>query len=159
MTENAHASEPASDRDLTITRVFNAPARLLFESYGKCEHIKRWFGPVGWPVTMCEMDFRVGGRWRFAMTGPSGVQNTPFGGQYLEIVPNKKIVYDNAFEVPDAEKMIMTVTFDEADGKTTLTIHTLFASIAMKNGHVALGFIEGTNSGLDQLGELVSEMQ
>ena len=49
----------------------------------------KWFGPVGWPVTMGEVDFRKGGRWRMAMTGPSGQQNTPFGGEYLEIVPNR----------------------------------------------------------------------
>ena len=50
----------------------------------------KWFGPKGWPVTMCEMDFRVGGSFRFAMTGPSGKQNTPFGGEYREIVPNRE---------------------------------------------------------------------
>ena len=82
------------------------------------------------------MDFRKGGRFRFQMTGPDGKQNTPFGGEYLEIVPNRKIVYDNAFETPGAEKMIVTITYDEEGGKTTLTIHTLFASVAMKNEHV-----------------------
>ena len=64
----------------------------------------QWFGPKGWPITLCEMDFREGGRFRFAMTGPDGKQNTPFGGEYLEIVPNRKIVYDNAFELPDAPR-------------------------------------------------------
>jgi uncharacterized protein YndB with AHSA1/START domain len=139
-----------------ITRVFDAPARLLFLAYSKPEHVKRWFGPVGWPVTLCEMDFRVGGTFRMAMTGPNGRLNTPFGGTYLEIVPDRKIVYDNGFELPGAERSVVTVTFDEADGKTTLTIHTLFESVNMYRTHVAVGYEQGTRSGLDQLEALVA---
>lgn len=158
MRANESVSEPEADRTVVITRVFDAPARLLFEAYSKPEHIMRWFGPKGWPVTLCEMDFRVGGKFRFAMTGPSGKQNTPFGGEYLEIVPNRKIVYDNGFETPGAGRMVVTVTYDEKDGKTTLTIHTLFESIAMRNSHMSRGYEQGTNSGLDQLADLVAEM-
>ena len=158
MKASAVANEPESQREVTITRVYDAPARRLFEAYSKPEHIMNWFGPKGWPVTLCEMDFRVGGSFRFAMTGPSGRQNTPFGGEYREIVPNKKIVYDNGFETKGAGRMLVTVTFNEKDNKTTLTIHTLFESIAMRNSHVSRGFEQGTNSGLDQLGELVAEM-
>ncbi|WP_437671585.1 SRPBCC domain-containing protein [Sorangium sp. So ce131] len=159
MRANENSSEPAAEREYVITRVFDAPARLLFEAYSKPEHIKRWFGPRGWPVTLCEMDFRTGGRFRFAMTGPSGQQNTPFGGEYLEIVQDRKIVYDNGFESPGAERMIVTVTFEESGGKTTLTIHTLFGSIAMKNDHLGLGYEQGVGSGLDQLAELAAEMR
>jgi uncharacterized protein YndB with AHSA1/START domain/dihydrofolate reductase len=151
-----NASESESSRELVIQRFIDAPARILFEAYSKPEYIRQWFGPVGWPVTLCEMDFRKGGRFRFAMTGPDGKQNTPFGGQYLEIVPNQKIVYDNAFEVPGAEKMVVTVTFREERGGTQLTIHTLFASVAMYREHVGGGFEQGTNSGLDQLAELAA---
>lgn len=156
---NASDNEPKEAREHVITRVFDAPARLLFEAYSKPEHLKHWFGPVGWPLTLVEVDFRVGGRYRFAMTGPSGVQNTPFGGTYLEIVEARKIVFDNAFEEPGAERMIMTVTFDEQGGKTKLTLHTLFASVAMKNAHVGHGFDAGTNSAFDQLGELVAGLK
>ena len=158
MQASAVKNEPESEREITITRIYHAPARLLFEAYSKPQHVMKWFGPKGWPLTLCEMDFRVGGRFRFAMTGPSGKQNTPFGGEYLAIVLNKKIVYDNGFETPGAGRMVVTVTFDEKDGKTTLTIHTLFESIAMRNSHVSHGFEQGTNSGLDQLSELVAEM-
>lgn len=145
--------------DVVITRVFDAPARLLFAAYSQPEHIKKWFGPVGWPVTLAEIDFRVGGAFRFAMTGPSGEQNTPFGGDYLEIVPDRKIVYDNGFHEPGAEKMIVTITFDEVDGKTTLTMHTQFPSREMYDIHVGGGFEVGTNSGLDQLETLMAELQ
>lgn len=158
MSASARAAEPESEREVTITRVYDAPARLLFEAYSKPEHIKQWFGPKDWPVTLCEMDFRVGGKFRFAMTGPSGRQNTPFGGEYREIIPNRRIVYDNGFETKGSGRMLVTVTFDETDGKTTLTIHTVFESVAMRNSHVSRGFEQGTNSGLDQLGDLVAAM-
>jgi len=158
MPADAPADEPESEREVTITRVFDAPARLLFEAYSKAEHIKQWFGPVGWPVTLCEMDFRVGGKFRFAMTGPSGKQNTPFGGTYREIIQNRKIVYDNGFETEGAGRMVVTVSFDEQGGQTTLTLHTVFESIAMYRSHMSRGFEQGTNSGLDQLGALVAAM-
>lgn len=159
MSANAGAGEAEADRELIITRSFDAPARLLFEAWSKPEHLKKWFGPVGYPVTMCEMDFRVGGLWRAAMTGPSGTQQTPFGGEYLEIVPNRRIVFSNGFELPGAEKMIMTISFDEKDGKTLLTMRTLFASIAQKATHVGAGMAEGIASGLDQLTDVVAALK
>ncbi len=158
MSTSERAPESIADREVIITRVFDVPAHLLFEAYSKPEHIMRWFGPEGWPVTHCEMDFRVGGRYRFAMTGPDGKQNTPFGGEYLEIVPDRKIVYDDSFESPGAEQMVVTVTFEEDAGRTTLTIATLFASLAMKQAHMGAGYSQGVGSGLDQLAELVAEM-
>ncbi|MFZ5783587.1 MAG: SRPBCC domain-containing protein [Pseudomonadota bacterium] len=147
----AGAGRQDGDRELTITRIYDAPAHLLFEAWSRPEHLMRWFGPVGWPVTLCEVDFRKGGRWRMAMTGPSGEQNEPFGGVYLEIVPDRKIVFDNAFEGNPAKKMVMTVTFEETAGRTTLTWHTLFMSPAMKDEYVGMGIEAGANSGLDQL--------
>lgn len=79
-------------------------------SYGGPQRagLRRWFGPKGWPPTLREVDFRPGGRFRFAMTGPSGEQNTPLGGEYPEIVPNRRIVFDNSFEQPGSEKMVVT---------------------------------------------------
>ena len=149
-----------SSRSITITRLFDAPPHLVFLAHSKPEHVKRWFGPVGWPLTMCEMDFRTGGSFRFAMTGPTGVQNPAFGGNYLEIVPNERIVYDNSFELPGAETMVTTVTFEEQPGgRTLLTHHTVFGSLAMHATHIGAGFEAGTNSGLDQLEDVVAELK
>ena len=152
-------AQPATDRTHVITRQYDAPARLLFEAWSKREHLMKWFGPKGWPVTMCELDFREGGRFRMAMTGPSGVQNNPFGGQYHEIVPNRKIVFDNGFEEPGAERMVVTVTFEETAGRTLLTITTLFANAAMKTEYLGLGYEQGFGSGLDQLGDVVAALR
>lgn len=150
-------SEPATLREITLTRVIDAPAALLFEAYSRPEHIMKWFGPVCWPVTLAEIDFRVGGTFKFAMTGPSGVQNDPFGGTYLEIVPDKKIVYDNGFNFE--KMMVVTVTFDELEGgKTRLVMHTVFADDETAKMHLGGGFEEGTNSGLDQLEDLAADL-
>jgi uncharacterized protein YndB with AHSA1/START domain/DNA-binding transcriptional ArsR family regulator len=154
-----NARETIAERELIVNRDFDVPARFLFEAYSKPEHLKRWFGPKGYPLTLCEVDFRVGGRFRFAMTGPDGKQNTPFGGEYLEIVPNTKIVFDNSFEESNARKMIMTVTFEERAGKTKLVMHTLFESKAMRDEYLGLGMVEGINSGFDQLADVVAELR
>jgi uncharacterized protein YndB with AHSA1/START domain len=159
MAANAGAAEPEADREITITRTYDAPARLLFEAWTKAEHLMKWFGPKGWPITMCEVDFRQGGRWRMAMTGPTGEQNVPFGGEYLEIVPNRRIVLSNGFELPGAEKMVWTVTFDEKGGKTVLTIHTLFPSIAQKAVYIGAGFQQGLGMCLDQLIAVVASLK
>lgn len=148
---------PESERTFVMEREFDAPARALFEAYSRPEMIKRWFGPVGWPVTLAEIDFRVGGRWRFAMTGPSGVQNTPFGGRYLEIEPDRRIVFDNTFEADGAETMVMHVTLEPlGERRTRLTLRTVFGSTAMMRSHLEQGFEAGTSSAYDQLADLTA---
>ncbi|HRA47378.1 MAG TPA: SRPBCC domain-containing protein, partial [Thermomicrobiales bacterium] len=119
---------------------------------------RRWFGPVGWPLTLCEMDFRVGGKWRFAMTGDSGVQSTPFGGTYLEIVPNRRIKFDNSFEEEGSKTMIMTWDYEDLGARSRLTMTTLFESVAMKNEYLAYGMEEGVASSFDQLAEVAAEI-
>jgi uncharacterized protein YndB with AHSA1/START domain len=152
---NAAVTEPESEREVFITRVFDLPARILFLACSRPEHMMKWFGPKGYPLTLCEMDFRVGGKYRFAMStcpdGGKSVQMMPFGGEYLEIVQDRKISYTSSFEKPGAEQMIVTITFVESGARTTLTIHTVFGSIAMKKQHVGMGYENGVGSGLDQL--------
>lgn len=158
--------EPASMREAQVSRVMSVPARFIFEAYSKPGHLKRWFGPVGYPVTHCESDFRVGGRWRMAMTGPDGVQGPFFGGTYLEIAPRSRIVYDNGFEdgvgggmnLRHAGRMVMTTTFVEEGGTTTVTVTTLFESVAMKEEYLGIGMAEGILSGMDQLEDVAREL-
>lgn len=159
MGARASTAESTADREVVITREFAAPARLLFAAYSTPEHVMAWFGPKGWPLTLCEMDFREGGRFRFAMTGPDGRQGTPFGGEYLQIVPNRKIVYDNGFEAPGAEKMVVSISFDEEGETTRLTIRTLFASVAMKDEHMGAGYEAGVRSSLDQFAAVIAAMR
>ena len=153
--------EPIAEREVVITRVLDAPARLLFTAYSTPEHLRQWFGPPGWRLTLCDLDFRVGGRLRLAMTGSDGKQGPSFGGEYREIVPNRKIVYTGAFETPGAETMTVTITFDEDEtsGQTTLTIYTLFASVAMKNEHLSMGYARSWGFILEQLADVVTRLQ
>jgi len=151
--------EPAADRTAVISRKIPVPARYLFAAHSRAEHISRWFGPVGYPVTQCEYDFRVGGRWRMVMTGPDGVAGPPFGGQFLEIVPNRRIVFTDGFEDGKGGPMnlrhaggqiVFTTSFDEEGGMTTVTVSILFDSVAMKDEFLGIGMREGIESGLDQ---------
>jgi uncharacterized protein YndB with AHSA1/START domain len=154
----AAAVEPETDRTVVIERVYDVPARVLFLAHSKPEHVRRWFGPPGYPLTLCEMDFRAGGRYRFAMTGPDGVQMTPFGGTYIEIIEDRLISYTDAFEGADAEAMTVTVTFHEEDGRTRLVHRTVFASVAMKQQHLAQGYEQGLGAAVDQLAAVVGEL-
>lgn len=152
-------TESETDRQIIIVRQFDAPASILFLAHSKPEHVMKWFGPVGWPLTTCDMDFRVGGRYHFAMTGPGDEPGPPFGGEYLEIEPDRRIVYTNGFEAPGSPRFEVAVTFEEAGGKTTLTMVTTFESKAVRDQYVEMGFKEGTNSGLDQLADLAGTLQ
>jgi uncharacterized protein YndB with AHSA1/START domain len=148
-------TQSANDREVVITRVIDAPPRILFLAYSRPDYVKQWFGPKGWPLTTCEMDFQVGGRFRFGMTGPDGAAGPPFGGEYLEIVPDRKIVYDNGFE-GSGDKMVVTITYEDAEaGKTLLTIHTLFPTDEMYAQHVGWGYAQGIESGMEQLEAVV----
>ena len=159
-------TEPAALRTAAISRVMNVPAKYLFLAHSRPEHLKRWFGPVGYPVTTCTLDFRVGGDWRMVMTGPDGVEGPPFGGTYLEITPHARIVYDNGFEdgrggdmnLQHASRMVMTATFDEVEGKTTMIVSTLFATVSMKEEFLGIGMLQGISSGMDQLEPLAAAL-
>lgn len=152
------------DHVATVTRLMDVPARYLFLAHSRPEYLMRWFGPVGYPVTFCEADFREGGAWRMQMTGPDGVPGPFFGGTYHQIVPHNRIVYDDGFEDPGAMglrhtgKMVFTVTFAEGGGQTTMTVAITYASAAMKAEYQAMGMLEGLASGLDQLAGVAAEL-
>ena len=167
MTQTALKTESVADRTASISRQINVPARYVFAAHSTAENIARWYGPETYPVTQCDYDFRVGGTWRMVMTGPDGVDGPPFGGSFLDIVPNRRIVYTNGFEdgrggdmnLSNAQdKMTITTTFDEVDGTTTITVSTLFASVAMKDEFLKFGMHEGMESGFDQLDGVAQEL-
>lgn len=145
-------------RTVVIERTFDAPASLVFEAHSRPEHLLRWYGPPGYPLTLCEIDFRVGGACRFAMTGPDGEQGPAFGGEYLEIVPDRRISFSNGFELPGAEKMVVTIDLTPEGARTHLRMTTVFASLAMKEEHVSRGYLQGVGAGLDQLAALLPSL-
>lgn len=118
--------ERKSDREVLVTRTFNAPARLVFEAWTKSELLKRWWVPksMGMTLLSCETDVRVGGGYRFVFAhGASG--SMAFFGRYLEVTPHSRLVWTN--EESD-DGAVTTVTFEEKDGKTLLVLHELYPS-------------------------------
>ena len=114
-----------SDREVVVTRTFDAPARLVFEAWSKPELFKKWWVPrsMGMTLRSCDMDVRTGGKYRLVFG--DGPENTmAFFGKYLEVVPDKRIVWTNE-ESGDAGS-VTTVTFEERDGKTLLVLSELY---------------------------------
>lgn len=157
----AHANSAKAayaGRELVVTRQFDAPRKLVFETWAKPEHIARWFGPLPYYVKVDAMDFRPGGRWRFLMCDPEGKVQTPFGGEYREIVAPERIVMTDAFEAPGSPVMVWTVTFTESAGKTTLSVHVAFDSEAVRDEYLKMGMKEGLTQTLDQIDGVLASL-
>ncbi len=145
----ANSPTPALARsELLLTRSIDAPRRVVFEAWSRPEHVSRWWGPRGFTLSACEMDFRAGGRFRYVMRGPDGAEY-PFDGVYDEIVPPERIVFTGT--VGD-EEIRTTVTFAEHGGRTTLTVRQTVPS----NEFYARGQKQGWTETLDRLAEHVA---
>jgi uncharacterized protein YndB with AHSA1/START domain len=125
-TINRTTVERTSEREIVVTRTFNGPARIVFEAWTKPELMKRWWVPksMGIPLRSCEMDVRVGGKYRFVF-GHDASTAMAFFGSYLEVTPYSRRVWTN--EESD-DGAVTTVTFEEQDGKTLLAMHELYPS-------------------------------
>src|SRR5947209_6323582 len=127
-----------SDRELVITRVFDAPRALVFKAWTDPDRLMRWWGPKGFTTTSCRMDLRMGGAWRITMRSPEGREDRQ-QGVFREIVEPDRIVFTYTFEDAAGKlghQTIVTVTFVEHDGKTTLTLRQgVFESVAMCDDH------------------------
>jgi uncharacterized protein YndB with AHSA1/START domain len=113
-----------TDREILITREFDAPKRLVYKAWTTPELVRRWWSGHQGEMTTCEMDLRVGGRWRYVMVAEGGFE-VAFHGEYREIVPNERIVTTQVYELPGApedEGVLNIVTFTETAGRTTLTL-------------------------------------
>ena len=118
--------ERRSDREMVVTRSFDAPAHILFEAWTRPELFMRWWVPksLGVPLLSCEMDVRTGGGYRLEF-GQDRSNSWAFFGKYVEVVPNSRLVWTNE---EDEQGAVTTVTFEEKDGKTLLTFHELYPS-------------------------------
>jgi len=147
-----------ADREIVMTRLFDAPRELVFKAWTDPEHVAQWWGPNGFTNTIHEMDVRPGGVWRFVMHGPDSVdyKNKII---YLEIVKPERLVYSHgADDGGEPEQFHVTVTFAEQGGKTHLTMRTLFESAAERNKTVEFGAIELGNQSLARLEEHLAKM-
>jgi uncharacterized protein YndB with AHSA1/START domain len=110
---------PPAERDIVLTRVFHAPRRVVFDAMTKPDLLRRWFGPRGWSLVVCEVDLKVGGAWRFVLRGPDGTE-MGMRGVYREIVPPERIVGTETFDDVPGESLRTAVLVEEG-GRTTLT--------------------------------------
>src|SRR5258707_10391544 len=130
-----------SDREVVMTRVFDAPRRLVFDAFTKPELLKRWFGPRGWSLVVCEVDLRVGGGFRFVMRGPDG-RDMGMRGVYREIVAPERSVHMESFDDYPGESQV-TGVFTEQGGKTTLTVTVLYESQVVRDAVIKSGMERG----------------
>ncbi|MBI3527485.1 MAG: SRPBCC domain-containing protein [Betaproteobacteria bacterium] len=159
VAKRSSAAEATSDREIVLTRAFEASRELVWKAWTDPKHINEWWGPRGFTTTTHEIDVRPGGVWRFMMHGPDGV-DYPNRIVYLEIVKPERLVYNHSGdgEAEDVQFQV-TVTFAEEGGKTRLTLRMLFATAAERDKTVEqYGAIEGGNQTLDRLGEYLAQM-
>ena len=145
-----------SEREVVVTRTFDAPARLVFEAWSKPELFKKWWVPrsMGMTLRSCEMDVRTGGKYRLVF-GDDPANPMAFFGNYLEVVPDKRIVWTNE-ESGDAGS-VTTVTFEERDGKTLLVMSELYPTKEALDA-AGTGAQEATHETFGQLDELLATL-
>ncbi|HEY3116343.1 MAG TPA: SRPBCC family protein [Chloroflexota bacterium] len=156
---NTFTMTSSSDREIVMTRVFDAPRELVFEAHSKPEHVSKWWGPRGTSLWRCDMDFRPGGAWRYVVQGADGTEN-PFKGVFREILPPEKIVWTFIYDVEPytAYEIIETMSFTEHEGKTTLTTRSVFPSVEIRDGMIASGMEQGSREAMDRLEEHLRTM-
>jgi uncharacterized protein YndB with AHSA1/START domain len=151
------------DEQILITREFDAPKHLVYKAWTTPELVKRWWHAKRGEVTLCEIDLRVGGRWRYVSVTDDGFE-VGFHGEYREIVPNERIVSTEVYEgAPQAEGpeqgTLNTATFTEADGRTTLTILVQAPNKEIRDAIIESGMEAGLQDALDLLEQVAISLR
>ena len=150
-----------TDTEILITREFDAPKHLVYRAYTEPELVKRWWAGKRGEMTLAEIDLRVGGRWRYVMITREGYE-VGFHGEYHEIVPDERLVHTEVFEgVPggDDDPAVNTITFEESDGRTTLTMLTKVSSRQIRDMIIDSGMEGGMQEGMDLMEELAKSLR
>jgi uncharacterized protein YndB with AHSA1/START domain len=147
-----------ADREIVLERLLDAPRQLVFDAFTTPEHVVHWWGPTGFTITNHEMDVRPGGVWRFMMHGPDGV-DYPNLVEFIEVSRPERLVYQHRGEGSDESTFQVTVTFDDAGGRTRLTMRMVFPSAEARDFVVReFGAIERGNETLDRLASYVVDL-
>jgi uncharacterized protein YndB with AHSA1/START domain len=155
-------AKPQSDRELVIARLFDAPREKLYRGWTDPKLMKEWFAPRPWTISKVETDLRPGGSSTVVMRDPEG-NEYPSRGVYLEVVPNERLVFTDAFtrawEPSEKPFFVAIVTFEDAGGgKTKYTARALHWSKEARDEHERMGFHDGWAQCADQLEELVRKL-
>jgi uncharacterized protein YndB with AHSA1/START domain len=148
-SKKAEVTLPTDERIL-ITREFDAPRHLVYRAWTEPELVERWWSGERGEVTSAEIDLRVGGAWRCVMVLDDGSE-AAFRGEYREVVPNERIVSTEVYEGASGAHALNTVTFEEREGRTTLTVLVEHASKEARDAHLASGMETGMQEGMDLL--------
>ena len=143
-----------SDREVVLTRVFNAPRRVVYDAFTKPELLKRWFGPRRWSLVVCEVDLRVGGGFRFVLRRDDG-KEMGMRGVYRELVPPERSVHMESFDDYPGEPHQVTTVLTEQDGRTTLTATILYPSREIRDIVLNSGMAGGAGETYEKLAELL----
>lgn len=146
------------DREIVMTRVFDASRDLVFEAHGSCEHLSRWWGPRRYEVSSCDVDFRPGGKWRIVHSGAQGEEHG-FRGEFRDIVAPELIVWTFEYEGMPGHISVQTLSLAEQDGKTTLTATVEFESIEERDGMIESGMEAGAAESMDRLEEYLEDLK
>ena len=141
------------DNEIVMTRTFNAPAALVLEAWTKPEHVRQWWGLRASDMVVCNIDFRVGGKWRFVQREEDGSE-VAFSGEYREIETPSRIVNTEVFEMFPDNPSVITNIFEERDGKTTLTQICAYDSQATRDMVLESGMELGAGESMDRPEEL-----
>jgi len=147
-----------SDREIVLTRSFDAPRKLVFEAWTQPEHVKRWWGCQSSSMTVCEIDLRVGGAWRYVLRALNGDEHG-FHGVYREIAAPARLVHTYIYEPFPDHGALNTVQFEERDGKTTITETILHHSTEARDGHLNSGMEAGAAESLNRLAAYLETMK
>lgn len=139
-----------TDTTIQITREFAAPKHLVYRAYTTPELVRRWWHANRGEMTVCEIDLRVGGTWRYVMIAQGGFE-VGFHGEYREIVPDERLVSTEVYEaIPDGQALD-TLTLTEENGRTTMTILVEHESKEARDGHIDSGMEDGMQDAMDRL--------
>ena len=148
-----------SANEIHMTRLFDAPRELVFEAMTKPEHVREWWGRLGegYSVPVCEVDLRIGGKWRFVNRHPKG--EAAFHGEYREIAAPGRVVFTEIFEeFPDVVSVVTSELIEEA-GKTRLMVKVSYPSVEVRDAVVASGMARGAGISYGRLEDLVEALQ
>ena len=148
-----------TDDQILITREFDAPAHLVYRACTEPDLVRRWWTGKRGEMTVCEIDLRVGGRWRYSMTAcPSGDEVT-FYGEYREIVPNERIICTEVFAPFPDDGAVNTMTLTEHDGRTTLTTLVQHSTPQARDMHINSGMEGGMQEAFDKLEQVAASLR
>jgi uncharacterized protein YndB with AHSA1/START domain len=148
-----------SDQEIRMTRLFSAPRQMVFDAMTRPEHVREWWGRLGdgYSVPVCEIDFRVGGKWRFVNRHPRG--EAAFHGEYREIAPPDRVVFTEIFEEFPDSVSVVTAELTEEGGKTRLTATVRYPSVEVRDMVLRTGMSTGAGISYDRLEDLVAALQ